>query len=369
MLNIIATVSSKAMLLSLQLTEGFYMEMKMNALMSSWTMDGIGRDRLSLATLPIPTPKAGELLVKVSAVSLNYRDKLVIETGMGLPLTFPFVPASDMAGVVEALGPGSSRFQPGDRVITNFSPDWIDGLNAGTARTPPYKTLGGIYPGVLSEYVCFPEEWLVHAPATLNDDEASALPCAALTAWFALVERGALRLGSTVVVHGTGGVALFGLQFAKAHGANVIVISGSDDKLARAKTLGAAHGVNRQSEDWVEAVYRLTDDQGADHILETVGGSHLGRSIEAAAIGGRISVIGVFGGFELSGPVGPLLLKGLTIQGIGVGHRRSLEDMISAIDQLGIKPVIDASYTFANLHKALDHLDRGAFGKIIVKTS
>jgi NADPH:quinone reductase-like Zn-dependent oxidoreductase len=272
-----------------------------------------------------------------------------------------------MAGMVAALAPGATRFKPGDRVIASFSPDWIDGLNAGTARTPPYRTLGGLYPGVLAEYVSFPEDWLVATPTTLDDDEASTLPCAGLTAWFSLVEQGALRAGNTVVVHGTGGVALFGLQFARAHGATVIVVSGSDDKLVRAKALGAAHGVNRQSEDWVESVYRLTGERGADHILETVGGSHLGRSIEAAAMGGRISVIGVFGGFELSAPVGPLLLKGLTVQGIAVGHRRALEDMIRAIDQLGIKPVIDTRYPFADLHKALDRLDQGAFGKIVLK--
>lgn len=341
----------------------------MSALMKSWTMDGIGRDRLLLTTMPIPTPGASEALVKVSAVSLNYRDKLVIETGMGLPLAFPFVPASDMAGVVEAVGPEVSRFKPGDRVIANFSPEWIDGLNAGTARTPPYKTLGGIYPGVLSEYVCFSEEWLTVAPATLTDEASSTLPCAALTAWFSLVELGALRDGSTVLVHGTGGVALFGLQFAKAQGASVIVVSGSDDKLARAKALGATYCINRQSEDWVESVYRLTSDRGADHILETVGGAHLGRSVEATAMGGCISVIGVLDGFELSAPVGPLLLKGLTLRGVAVGHRRALENMTQAIDRFGIKPMIDTRYPFADLHGALDHLDRGAFGKIVVQIS
>ena len=341
----------------------------MNKSMRSWTMDAIGRNSLSLVTTPIPNPKTGEILVKVSAASLNYRDKLVIETGMGLPLTFPFIPASDMAGVVEAAGAGVTRFKPGDRVISTFEPNWIDGLNAGTARKQPHKTLGGVYPGVLSEYVCFPEDWLAAAPASLDDDEASTLPCAALTAWFALVERGVLHAGKTVIVHGTGGVALFGLQIAKAHGATVIVVSRSDDKIARAKTLGATHGINRNTEDWVEAVYRLTDDHGADHILETVGGAHLGRSIEAAAVGGRISVIGVLDGFEVSGPVGPLLLKGLTIQGIGVGHRRGLEDLTRTVDQLGIKPVIDARYPFADLPQALDHLDRGAFGKIVLKTA
>ena len=213
--------------------------------MKRWTMDAIGRDHLTLTEAPIPDPAPGEILVRVAAASLNYRDKLVIETGMGLPLAFPFVPLSDMAGTVQAVGAGVTRFKPGARVISTFSPGWIDGLNAGTARQPPYKTLGGFYPGVLSEYVAFPEDWFSAAPTTLDDAEASTLPCAALTAWFALVERGALRAGQTVIVHGTGGVALFGLQIAKAQGASVIVVSGSDEKLARAKSLGAAHGINR----------------------------------------------------------------------------------------------------------------------------
>ena len=335
--------------------------------MRQWTLETIGRERLALTTTPIPRPAPGEILVKVSATSLNYRDKLVIETGMGLPLKFPFVPASDMAGIVESLGVGVTRFKPGDRVISTFAPGWIDGLNQGTARVPPYKTLGGFYPGVLSEYLAFPEDWLSPAPSSLDDGEASALPCAGLTAWFALVERGALRLGQTVVVHGTGGVALFGLQIAKAHGAEVIVVSGSDDKLAKAKALGAAHGINRNTENWVEAVHRLTGDRGADHIVETVGGAHLGRSIEAAAMGGRISVIGVLDGFEVSGPVGPLMLKGLTVQGMSVGHRRALEDLVRAVDRLKLKPVIDARYALMDLPRALEHLDRGPFGKIVVE--
>ena len=335
--------------------------------MRRWTMDAVGRGRLALTTAPIPSPAPGEILVKVATASLNYRDKLVIETGMGLPLKFPFVPASDMAGVVEALGAGATRFKPGDRVISTFAPAWIDGLNQGTARQPPYKTLGGFYSGVLSEYLAFPQDWLSATPSSLDDIEASTLPCAGLTAWFALVERGALRLGQTVVAHGTGGVALFALQIAKAHGADAIIVSGSDDKLAKAKALGAAHGVNRNTENWVEAVYRLTGDRGADHIVETVGGAHLGRSIEAAAMGGRISVIGVLDGFEVSGPVGPLMLKGLTVQGIGVGHRRALEDLTRAVDRLSLKPTIDARYAFAELPRALDHLDRGPFGKIVIE--
>lgn len=335
--------------------------------MRRWTMDAIGRARLTLESAPIPDPGPGEILVRVSAASLNYRDKLVIETGMGLPLSFPFVPASDMAGVVVDAGAATSRFAAGDRVISTFAPGWIDGLNVGTARRPPYVTLGGVKQGVLSEYVAFPEDWLVAAPQSLDDAEASTLPCAGLTAWFALVERGRLRAGETVLVHGTGGVAVFGLQIARTHGADVIVVSGGDDKLARAKRLGATHGVNRKSSDWVAAVHELTNERGVDHILETVGGANLGRSIEAAAMGGRIAVIGVLDGFEVSGPVGPLMLKGLTIQGIGVGHRRALEDLVRAVDRSALKPVIDARYALAELPRALDHLDRGPFGKIVVE--
>ena len=337
------------------------------ATMRLWTMNAVGRHNLRLDTAPVPSPTRGEILVKVAAVSLNYRDKLVIETGMGLPLTFPFVPASDMAGTVVELGEGVKRFKVGERVISTFRPGWIDGPPSGTARVPPYETLGGIHPGVLAEYVAFPEDWFSPAPKTLDDAEASALPCAGLTAWFALVERGRPCPGQTVVVQGTGGVALFALQIARAQGADVIVLSASKEKLARAKALGATHLIDRSQEDWVEAVYRITGDRGADHIIELVGGANLGRSVEAVAVHGRISVIGVFEGFAFSGPSGPLLLKSPTIQGIGVGHRRALEGFVRAIDKIGLKPVIDQRYAFDEFGAALDHLDRGPFGKIVVR--
>lgn len=338
----------------------------MSETMKRWSMDAVGRDRLKLEVTGKPRPRAGEVLVKVTAASLNYRDKLVIETGFGLPLAFPFTPASDMAGVVEAVGEGAQRFKPGDRVISTFIPDWINGLNDGNARTPPYRTLGGILPGVLAEYVAFPEGWFTAAPSSLDDAHASTLPVAGLTAWFALMERGGPLLGKTVVIQGTGGVALFGLQLAKAGGAEVIVTSSSADKLARARALGADHGIDRNGEDWVQAVYRLTRDRGADYILEIAGGAGLGRSIQAAAMGGRIHVVGVMEGFEISGPVGPLMLKGLAIQGIGVGHRTAQEAFGRAVDNLGLKPVIDRRYAFDELAAALDHLERGAFGKIVI---
>ena len=338
----------------------------MSETMKRWSMETPGRQQLKLETVGKPKPGPGEVLVRVTAASLNYRDKLVIETGFGLPLAFPFTPASDMAGVVEAAGEGARRFKPGDRVISVFIPEWISGLNQGTASKPPYRTLGGVFPGVLAEYVAFPEGWFTAAPTGLDDAEASTLPVAGLTAWFALMERGGPLLGKTVLIQGTGGVSLFGLQLAKMAGAQVILTSSSDDKLVRAKGLGADHGINRNKEDWVEAVYRLTRDRGADHILEIAGGAGLGQSVQAASMGGRISVIGVLEGFEISGPVAPIMLKGLAIQGIGVGHRNAQEALTKAVDDLGLKPVIDRRYPLGDLQVALDHLDRGPFGKIVI---
>jgi NADPH:quinone reductase-like Zn-dependent oxidoreductase len=329
-------------------------------------MDAMGVNRLELREVPLPKPGRGEVLVKVAAVSLNYRDKMVIESGRGLPIAFPFTPGSDLAGTVVALGESATRFSIGDRVISVITPDWIDGVRKGDARTPSYRTLGGYYPGVLAEYVAFPEAWFVRAPATLEDAQASTLPCAGLTAWFALVERGHLRAGETVLVEGTGGVALFGLQIARAHGAEAIV-SGSAGKLARAKALGANHVIDRRQDDWVEAVLKATGDRGADHILELVGGPHLGKAVQASAVGGRISLIGALEGFEATTPSAPLMFKDVTIQGIGTGHRRGLEDLVRAVDGTGLKPVIDKCYPMAYLSAALEHLDRGAFGKIVIE--
>jgi NADPH:quinone reductase-like Zn-dependent oxidoreductase len=336
--------------------------------MQRWTMDALGRQHLKLSESAIPQPGPHEIRVKVNAVSLNYRDKLMIETGMGLELPQSFIPASDMAGEVDAVGAGVSRFQPGERVISTFSPGWIDGKQKpyGNARTPPYRTLGGFYQGMLAEYVVLHEDWLVAAPTSLDDAQASTLPCAGLTAWFALVEQGHLFSGQSVLVQGTGGVALFALQIAKLHGAEVYVTSSSNEKLARAKALGADHGINRLESDWVETVYRLTQDHGIDHVVDTVGGPNLGNSVRAVAVQGRISVIGALEGFEVSAPAGPLLLKSPVIQGIGVGHRRALEDLVRAVDANGLQPVIDQRYRFDQLQQALDHLDRGAFGKIVL---
>jgi NADPH:quinone reductase-like Zn-dependent oxidoreductase len=271
-----------------------------------------------------------------------------------------------MAGEVVATGAGVQRFREGARVIANFQTDWVDGpvprANGGV------RSLGGSAPGVLAEYVAMPEGWLVASPETLDDAQASTLPCAGLTVWTSLVELGALRPGQTVVTQGTGGVSLFAVQLASALGARVIVVSGDEAKLARAKTLGAAHGIHRRhTPDWEKTVMELTGGQGADHILELVGGDNLGRSAAALAPGGRISLIGVLEGFEARFPVLPLFQTHGLIQGILVGHRRGLERLVRAVDSLALKPVIDATYPLAELPAALAHLDRGAFGKLVIR--
>ena len=334
--------------------------------MRRWSIDRHGRAALRLNEATVSEPARGEVRVAVRAIALNARDVMMIDHGMGLTLDFPFVPASDMAGVVEAVGEGAGRFRPGDRVITNFLPEWIDGRPRGSAENPSYRTLGGHYPGVLAERLCLPEDWLVAAPGSLDYAEAATLPVAGLTAWFALVEQGHVRAGDSVLIPGTGGVALFAVQIAAVHGATVIVTSSSDEKLARAKALGATHGINRSSEDVVAGVLRATGGRGVDHVLDLVGGDNFATSIAAVAPGGRVSVIGLLGGTELAAPTTPVLLKAPVIQGIVTGHRRALEDLVRAVERIGLKPVIERRYAFEALPAALDHQAHGAFGKIVV---
>ncbi|MBS9721429.1 NAD(P)-dependent alcohol dehydrogenase [Tianweitania sp. BSSL-BM11] len=333
--------------------------------MRRWEIDAIGLDQLQLRERPIPKASAGEILVRAGAVALNYRDKMVVESGRGLPLRFPFTPGSDLAGEVVAVGQGASRFAVGDQVISTPTPDWIDGLRPGTARTPAYQTLGGFYPGVLAEYVAMPEAWFVKAPVSLELWQAATLPVAGLTAWSALAESGRVRAGDTVLIPSTGGVALFGLQIAKASGAEVI-ICGHPGREERVRALGADHFVNADADDWMEAVYRITNDRGADIVLEVIGGSHLGRSVELAAVSGHVCQIGALDGFEFSSPAMPLMLKNITIHGIGTGSRRALERLVRAVDRAGIQPVVDACYPLSDLPAALEHMDRGPFGKLVI---
>ena len=336
----------------------------MSDTMQRWEISAFGLANLSQVQAPRPTPKAGEILVRIDAVSLNYRDTQVAENGMTATLTFPFTPASDMAGTVVAVGEGVSRFQAGDKVISTYITNWIDGNPKTWAEMP---TQGGPIPGMLAQYVATPADWCVRAPKNLSAVEASTLPIAALTAWMALIELGHLHAGQTVVVQGTGGVSLFAVQLAAASGAKVIVTSSSDDKIAQAIALGATHGINRTSTpDWHNAVLELTAGRGADHILEMAGGDNLARSLQAVVPGGRVSIIGLLDADELRTPIMPLLGSRASIVAVAVGPRRALEDMVRMIDHHGIKPVIDATYTFDQVTEAFAHLNRGAFGKVVV---
>ena len=332
------------------------------SLMQRWEFSSHGRHNLALCSTPRPQPGPGQALVRVDAVSLNYRDHLIAETGLGTVWEFPLVPGSDIAGCIVDVGPGVHRVARGDRVINQDIKGWVDGT-APTADTNTASILGR-----LSEYVVIDQEQLVIAPRSMTSVEASTLPVAALTAWMAIVELGRVRAGQTIVIQGTGGVALFAAQFALAHGARVIVTSSSAAKLSRLRTLGPIDGIDRlATPDWHHEVLKLTAGRGADNVLEMAGGSNLYKSLEAVTLGGRISMIGLLDDLELRAPTGLLLFKRAIIAGIGVGSRRVLEDVVRAIDALSLKPVIDAVYGFEDAGSAFDHLKRGPFGKIVVE--
>jgi NADPH:quinone reductase-like Zn-dependent oxidoreductase len=333
--------------------------------MMRWETPAVGLSNLRLATVPRPVPKAGEILVKVEAVSLNYRDTEVLEDRMGYTLDYPFTPVSDMAGTVVDVGDGVTRFVRGDRVVSMCITNWIDGASLDYVVAPP---LAGPLPGVLAEYIAMPAEWFVRAPNSLTAGESSTLPIAALTAWMALQENDHIGPGKSVVVQGTGGVSIFAIQFGLVSGAEVIVTTGSASKSARLRELGVRHILNRhETPEWQNAVRELTDGKGADHVLEMAGGENFGRSVEAVKTGGRISLIGFLESYQTSFSILPVLGKRVIIEGISVGPRRAMEDMVRAIDQHGIKPVIDATYTFDKTHDAFAHLARGAFGKIVIE--
>jgi NADPH:quinone reductase-like Zn-dependent oxidoreductase len=309
----------------------------MNATMKRWELPAFGRDQLRLREVAVPEPGPGEVLVKVGASSINYRDRKMVEDGFGYgrPGDAPeraFTPGSDLAGDVVATGPRTRRFRVGERVLSVFAGGWIDGEWPGAGGG--VQNLGGVRTvGTWAEYVVLPEDWLVAAPASLDVAAAGTLTTAGLTAWTALVDGGGFRPGQTVVVQGTGGVALFALQFAAAMGAHVIVVTAGEDKVRRALALGAAHAIDRTAvADWAGAVRELTGGRGADHVLELIGGDNLARSLDALANGGTVSLIGFLDSFDSRLPAGPMIAKRARIQGQMVGHRRGLEDMVRAIE-------------------------------------
>ncbi len=322
--------------------------------MRAFEIHEFGIENLALVERDTPRPGPGEVLVKMSAASLNYRDYMVVTGTYNPKMRRPMIPLSDGVGVVEELGPGVTRVRKGERVAGCFMQAWIDGPPSAEKSK---SALGGGLDGVLREYAVFSQEGLVAVPRFLSDVEAACLPCAALTAWNALFENTRPVPGETVLLQGTGGVSTFALQFATAAGMRAITTSSDDEKLARAKELGADEGINyRTAPDWDEAVRKLTGGEGVDHVIEVGGGDTIARSLRAVRVGGLISVIGALsGGAAAVSPVS-LLMNSLRLRGIYVGSRAMFERMNRAVELHQLKPVIDRTFAWTEAKEALTHM-------------
>jgi len=322
-------------------------------------------DGLVVADIPRPNVDAGQVRVRIRAVSVNYRDLIATRIERPGALT-PLIPCSDGAGEVVEVGAGVTKWKQGDRVIGCFFQDW----DCGRVRRDVMRSdLGGPLHGVLAQEVILRENGIVSLPEHMDFEQGSTLPCAALTAWHALMENGRLRAGETVLLLGTGGVSIFALQFAKMHGARVIITSASDAKLKKARTLGADETINYKTfPDWQVRVHEITEKQGADHIIEVGGWGTLEKSLESVAYGGTVHTIGVLTGFE--GKINPwqIIAKSVCVHGLYVGNRKMFEDMNRAISQRRLEPVIDRVFEFKDARAAFARMESGAhFGKIVIR--
>jgi NADPH:quinone reductase-like Zn-dependent oxidoreductase len=322
---------------------------------------------LALREVAAPAPAAGEVAVRVRAVSLNRRDLMMVAGRYGRGGTQPnSVPLSDGAGEVIAVGSGVTRFKVGDRVAGIFFEDWLDGsptaASLATAR-------GGNSGGMLSEVVVTDAEGLVSIPAHLTYEEAATLPCAGVTAWVGLFKRGGLEAGDFVLLEGTGGVSVFGLQLAAAAGAKPIITSSSDAKLARARELGAFGTVNyRTTPEWQNTVRELTAGAGVDQVLEVGGQDTLPRALQALAFGGHVAIIGGLSGFASDVPVGTLMGLNATASGIYVGSRADFEALNDFLSEHKIKPIVDKVFDLEDAPAAFAAMDSGDFfGKVVIR--
>ncbi|MCC6589032.1 MAG: NAD(P)-dependent alcohol dehydrogenase [Bryobacterales bacterium] len=335
--------------------------------MRSWQVDGsFSIDGLKINDSPGLTPEHGEVVIQVKAVSLNFRDLLVVKGLYSKKIPQPLTICSDAAGTVAAVGPGVTRFKIGDRVMGIFMQSWISGEpNEAKARS----AMGAFFQGVLAEQVKLSEDGLVAIPGHLTDEEASTLPCAAVTAWNALFDQGHLQTGDTVLVQGSGGVSVFALQFAAAAGARVIATTSSDVKAERLRKLGANHTINYITHpDWEEAARKLTAGRGVDHIVEIGGAATIGKSIRAARMGGSIYLIGNRAEGQADVNLTAALMKAIRIQGIFVGSRQMFEAMNRVIDFHKICPVVDRVFSFDEAREALRHFETGShFGKVVIR--
>lgn len=324
-----------------------------------------GIEGLRLTERADPEPAAGQVLVRMRAASLNFRDQLILGGGyFGGPLTQATIPLSDGAGEVVALGAGVTRFKAGDRVAGTFFRGWIDGPPRG-----PHIALGSPVDGVLAEYVAFHQNDAVRIPDSLSFEAASTLPCAGVTAWHALVVACAVKPGDSVLVLGSGGVSMFALQFAKLAGARVFMTSSSDEKLERGRALGAAGGINyRTTPEWDHALLHLTEGRGVDYVVEVGGPGTLARSMQSVAHGGKIALIGVLAGFQGDTNPHPIMIKGASLHGIFVGNRTMFEAMNAAIQANSLQPVVDRMFAFEDAAAAFRYIKTGEhFGKVVIR--
>ena len=324
-------------------------------------------DDMSIVELPKPKPGRRQVLVKVAACSLNFRDLAIAVGTYRMPVLDKLIPLSDGAGEVVEVGADVTRVKAGDRVAGCFFQGWVAGpISAERVQ----RALGGSAQGMLAEYVVLDDDGVVRLPDHLSLDDGATLPCAAVTAWQALAVHGSLKPGETVLVQGTGGVSIFALQFAQMMGGQVIATSSSDEKLARAKKLGAIHGINYKARpDWDKAVLEFTNGRGVDHVVEVGGAGTLERTLGVVCLGGRISVIGVLTG---SAQINPnfILGKRASVQGMSVGSTDMFEAMNRAMAAASLKPVIDKVFPFDQAREAFRYLESGAhFGKVVIRVS
>ncbi|MFM2178063.1 MAG: hypothetical protein RL015_2161 [Verrucomicrobiota bacterium] len=325
-----------------------------------------GLASLSRVSLPEPTPQTGEVLVRLRACCLNYRDYMNVMGIRGVTGPIPRVPCSDGAGEILALGDGVTGWQVGQRVVIPFMPTWLDG---GFTQAHAGQALGGAVDGLLLEQACLPASSLLPIPEHLSFEEASTLPCAAVTAWDALHERGQLQAGETVLILGSGGVSVFALQFAVQAGARVLAITSSDEKAARLRELGAEAVHNYKTDPaWDDWALAQTGGLGVDRVIEIGGPETLNRSIKATRFGGHIALIGVLTGTAGEVQTVGILRKGIRLDGIYVGSRAMFERMLHQITTTKMQPVLDQVHAFEDAAAAFQRMESGQhFGKIVIR--